>query len=146
MNITPENHMKRIIQILVLFIASVGHAQPIEHPINTRTVACLDLDSNQTTSGMIQCESIAREEWNEEMNKYYNLLIDTLSHQSGLLLIESQKAWIEFNQNEQEFSGSLYYADMQGTMWYVVNAGRRSELVRQRALELKEYYETYIHE
>jgi uncharacterized protein YecT (DUF1311 family) len=145
MNITPEDHMKRLLPILLLFIASIGHAQSIEHPIDIRTIACLDLDSNQTTYGMIQCESIAREEWNTEMNKYYNLLVDTLSDESGVLLSESQKTWTEFNQNEQKFSSSLYYSEMQGTMWHVVNAGRRSEIVRQRALELKQYYETYMH-
>lgn len=134
--------MKPFLTILLLFIASIGNAQPDEHPIDTRCIACHDIDSNQTTYGMMQCESIAREEWTVEMNKYYGLLLDSLSDETAYLLIESQKAWTEYNLNEQKLANSIYYVEMQGTMWWVVNAGRLSEMVRQRALELKEYFET----
>jgi uncharacterized protein YecT (DUF1311 family) len=137
--------MKPLLPIILLFIVSFVRAQSDEHPIDVRNVACHDIDSNQTTYGMMQCESITREEWNVEMNKYYNLLLDSLSEETGLLLKSSQEAWLEYNKKEQQYSSSLYYSDMDGTMWYVVNAGRWNEIVRKRALELKEYYETYTY-
>lgn len=138
--------MKTLLPIFLLFTASFVSAQSEEHPIDLRNIACHDIDTNQTTYGMMQCENLAREEWNVEMNKYYNLLLDTLSEETGQLLKRSQEAWLEYSTKEQEYSSSLYYFDMDGTMWYVVNAGRWKEIVRKRALELKTYYETFTFE
>jgi uncharacterized protein YecT (DUF1311 family) len=137
--------MKPFLPILLLFIVSCGHAQSNEHPVDVRNVACHDIDSNQTTYGMMECESLASEEWKVEMNKYYNLLLDTLSGESSVLLKQSQEAWIEYNKKENLFSSSLYYSDMEGTMWRVVNAGRLKDIIRKRALDLKEYYETFTY-
>jgi len=92
---------------------------------------------------MIQCEVIAYQDWFEEMDKYYNLLLDTLSEESAELLISSQEAWSEYNSKEHSFSSKMYYSDMDGTMWRVVNAQRVKDIVRTRALELKDYYDSY---
>ena len=137
--------MKQILPLLLCFVAIVGYVQSEEHPIDVRNNACHDIDSNQTTYGMMQCEAVAREEWFIEINNYYNLLLDTLSESADSLLKASQEAWIEYNLKEKSFSSSLYYSEMDGTMWRVVNAGRMKDIVRKRALELKEYYETFTY-
>lgn len=134
------------IPILLYFLPLFGNAQPEEHPIDVRNAACHAIDSNQTTYGMVECERITREEWREEMDKYYNLLLDTLSTEADLILETAQGKWLEYMEAEEEFSSTLHYEEMEGTMWYVVNAGRRTELFRKRALELKEYYNTFTFE
>lgn len=111
-----------------------------KHPIDIRLDKCHTINSNQTTYGMMNCEAIARDEWNIEMNKYYKLLMDTLQTGEGTKLKASQNAWLSYRDKEMEFSGTMYY-NMQGTMWRVEAAGRSCEIVKQRALEIKGYYD-----
>ncbi|MFN0187506.1 MAG: lysozyme inhibitor LprI family protein, partial [Bacteroidia bacterium] len=110
------------------------------HPIDIKREKCHSIDSNQTTAGMIGCEYIANEEWDIEMNKYYKLLMDTLKADEKLKLKAAQKVWLNYRDRENEFSSSMYY-NMQGTMWHVVSAGRSCEIVKQRAIELKVYFD-----
>ena len=135
--------MKQISLILFLLTSLFSIAQTDNHEIDLRNAQCHDIDTNQNTFGMIQCEEVARKEWFVEMNKYYNLLLDTLSEETAELLVLSQEAWNEFNLKEHSFSSSMYYSDMDGTMWRVVNAQRVKDIVRKRALELKDYYDSY---
>ncbi len=111
-----------------------------KHPIDIRLEKCHSVDSNQTTYGMMNCEAIARDEWDLEMNKYYKLLMDTLQTDAKAKLKAAQVSWLNYRDNEKEFAGTMYY-NIQGTMWHVVAAGRNCDIVRQRALELKDYYE-----
>lgn len=90
---------------------------------------------------MMQCESIAREKWNNEMDKYYGLLVGKLSLIEKEKLEYAQKLWGEYKESELDFEGTMYY-NMQGTLWRVVAAERSRQIIKTRALELKEYYET----
>lgn len=114
-----------------------------EFAIDRKLEACLDVDSNQTTVGMIQCTNVAEEEWDKELNKNYKLLMRILSEEEKAKLKESQRKWIEFRDKENEFSGTMYY-NLQGTMWRVVAAEARYQIVKQRALDLKNYYDVLI--
>jgi uncharacterized protein YecT (DUF1311 family) len=111
-----------------------------KHPIDIRLEKCHAIDTNQTTYGMMNCEAIARDEWDKEMNKYYKLLMDTLQKDEKAKLKTAQISWLSYRDKERDFSGTMYY-NMQGTMWRVAAAGRSCDIVRQRALELKEYYD-----
>ena len=110
------------------------------HPIDIRLQECLDTDSNQTTQGMTVFESEAQDQWFREMTKYYKLLLELLSPEEKKKLEITQKRWMEYRESELDFAGSTYY-NMEGTLWRVVAAGRACDIVKQRALELKEYYE-----
>ena len=110
------------------------------HSIDIRLQECLDADSNQTTQGMIMCESAAQDQWLSEMTKYYKLLLELLPPEEKKKLEITQKQWTEYRESELDFAGSTYY-NMEGTLWRVVAAGRACDIVKQRALELKEYYE-----
>ncbi len=111
-----------------------------KHPIDIRLEKCHLIESNQTTFGMVNCETIAREEWDLEMNRYYKLLMNTLQTDEKVKLKAAQVSWLSYRDKEMEFSAKMYY-NQQGTMWRVVAAGRSCDIVRQRALELKSYYE-----
>ena len=56
-------------------------------------------------------------------------------------LLEAQRQWINYRDKEFEFMKNYYYEKKQGTMWSIVAAGSRYDLVKARALELKNYYE-----
>ena len=112
----------------------------IKHPIDIKLEKCLSIDSNQTTLGMIQCSSIAENEWDKELNKYYNLLLTKLNVDEKQKLKNTQRYWLIYRDNELSFSGTMYY-NMEGTMWRVAAAGRSCDIVKERALELKNYYD-----
>jgi uncharacterized protein YecT (DUF1311 family) len=109
--------------------------------IDIRLKACLDSDENGTTVGIMGCTYRAENSWDAEMNKYYQQLKSLLTPVEMEKLKTSQIKWLEFR--DAEFSTSdLIYNDMQGTMWPIVRADSQMEIVRQRALELKYYYES----
>jgi len=111
-----------------------------KHPIDLTLEECHSIDSNQTTYGMMECEATAQEEWDSEMNKYYKLLMEVLKPEEKEKLKAAQRQWIVYRDNEKDFATTMYY-NMEGTMWRVVAAGRLTEIIRARALELKGYYE-----
>ncbi|MBK9733114.1 MAG: DUF1311 domain-containing protein [Chitinophagaceae bacterium] len=113
----------------------------MQNPIDIRLKECLEVDSNYTTYGMMHCEALARDEWDVEMNKYYHLLIDTLNADEKEKFKVAQRQWLKYRDKEFEFSATMHY-NMQGTMWRVVAAARSCEIVKARALELKDYFET----
>tara|TARA_R110001592_G_scaffold361660_1_gene673000 strand:- start:897 stop:1184 length:288 start_codon:yes stop_codon:yes gene_type:complete len=88
---------------------------------------------------MISCEETARKEWDEELNKNYQLLLNVLDSTSKEKLIVSQRHWVKFREKELDLANQISY-EMEGTMWRVVAAGRRTEIVKQRALELQDYF------
>lgn len=97
------------------------------------------IEKNPSTQGVIRCASIAEEAWDKEMNKYYKLLMDVLKDDEKTKLKDSQLKWVVFRDSEFDFSGTMYY-NLGGTMWLVVNADKRADIVKSRTLELKDYY------
>ncbi len=120
---------------------SIGqNAQPEKHPIDIKLEQCHLVDSNQTTYGMMNCEAIARDEWEKEMNKYYKMLMDTLPVEEKTKLKITQTLWLDYKEKEIEFSSTMYY-NMTGTLWHIVAVSRTCEIMKTRALELKSYFD-----
>jgi uncharacterized protein YecT (DUF1311 family) len=111
-----------------------------KHPIDIRCEECLKADSSFTTAGMIECEAVAANEWDDELNKYYKLLMAVLSPDEKEQLKTAQIKWLEYRDKEIKFSQTLYN-NMKGTMWRVVDASRLKEIIKQRAIEIKSYYD-----
>ena len=109
-----------------------------KHPIDIQRENCLDIDSNQTTIGMVDCERITADLWDKQLNEYYNSLMKLLNKEEKQSLKESQLKWLEYRDSEMKFYGS-FYNNMDGTICKIVAAGRRCDVIRTRALELKEY-------
>ncbi|GHV58734.1 hypothetical protein FACS1894182_11700 [Bacteroidia bacterium] len=89
---------------------------------------------------MMLCYSAAEKEWDAELNKYYKLLMGILSQESQGKLLAAQRLWLKFRDSENTFSTDMYYG-LGGTMWRIVATQRSMDIVKTRALELKEYYE-----
>ena len=116
-----------------------------KHPIDIKVEECLAIGSNQTTVGMINCIQTAMEEWDAELNKYYKLLMNTLNTDEQEKLRASQRQWLVFRDKEFEFLGTRY-GNMEGTIFNIIEADSRNNFVKQRALELKSYYDILIFE
>lgn len=132
-----------LLTLLLLTTVTFGQDEKIKekHPIDIQLEKCHSIDSNQTTYSMIQCEVIARDAWDSEMNKYYQLLMSILQADEKAKLKAAQVSWLTYHNKEKEFSRTVYY-NLQGTMWRVIAAGRACEILKQRTLELKAYYDT----
>ena len=133
-------HLTILFLTWILAVNAYGQAEMAEHIIDKRLRECLDSTENQTTIGMTGCSIRAGEEWDKELNKNYNLLISKLSVDEKEKLKNAQRSWILYRDKELEFASTMYI-DLQGTMWRIVLADRQTELTRQRALDLKAYYD-----
>ena len=141
--LTQNEAMKYITVLCVILIqagSAYGQREAEEHIIDKYLRECLDSTENQTTVGMTGCAIRAGKEWDKELNKNYNLLISELSVDEKEKLKIAQKNWILYRDREIEFARTMY-VNLQGTMWRTVFADRQTELIRQRALELKAYYD-----
>jgi len=131
---------------ILLTIFTFGQESETEkHPIDIKVEECLAIPSNQTTIGMIDCIQTAMEEWDAELNKYYKLLMNNLDNNEQDKLRDAQRQWLVFRDKEFEFIGTRY-GKMEGTMFNIIEADSRNNIVRQRALELKSYYDILIFE
>jgi uncharacterized protein YecT (DUF1311 family) len=129
--------------VIGLLTSSAVFSQDIEGDKNSIDIAlenCLDIDSNQTTVGMMECAYTAEEAWDKELNKYYRLLMQNLAEEDKALLKTAQKNWLTYRDSERDFEGSAYY-NLQGTMYRVFAADRYMEITKERAEDLRVYYE-----
>lgn len=99
------------------------------------------INNNKTgdTDKMLKATNSAQMDWNKELNKYYKLLLQNLSGQDKQDLINSQKAWESYKQYQIRLTNNTIL-NMQGTMYINVAGGCRREIIKQRALELKQMY------
>lgn len=90
---------------------------------------------------MRHCIIKAKEDWDKELNTYYNLLKNKPSKSAFESLKESQKQWLIYRDNEFAFISIFYFEVKEGTMWYIVAENMKKEIVKNRALSLQIYYE-----
>lgn len=111
-----------------------------ENSIDIQEKKCLDKDD---ISNANQCNCIisAQEGWDKELNKYYNLLKSKLKNEDFEVLKNSQKQWISYRDKEFLFISKYFFEIKQRTMWYRIADGKKKEIIKSRALELKNYYE-----
>lgn len=83
----------------------------------------------------------SRKSWDKQLNKYYGLLKTKLPKEAFEVLKESQKQWMNYHDKEYLFIYKFYYEVKDGTMWYAIAENKKKEIVKERAIELKEYYE-----
>ena len=105
------------------------------HLIDLAWEACLDDSTHHTTDDIIQCELKALEAWQEEMEKQYHLLMDSLDSEQKALLQLSQERWEAFYKADAELFNQYYYSQG-GTLWPAFSLSHNRELVRERARDL----------
>lgn len=139
------NKIKILFFLLILFSASL-FSQVMEHPIDKFTSDCMN--ENGSTIGIINCTKEAYLLWDQEMNKYYNLLKEVLDEEAFAKLKAAQLKWIEFRDLEIEngngIYGFIYDTAGGGTMYPMIASVIKVEIVKTRALELKSYYDSIM--
>ena len=129
---------------LLILIPCLTFGQANEkHPLDIQRENCFDISENQTTYGMINCERESANLWDKQLNEYYQILMKHLKKSEQKSLRAAQKKWIEYRDEELKFYGQ-FYNNMDGTMWPLIAANRRYEVIKTRALELKEYIDNLL--
>ena len=98
------------------------------------------IDDAPWTSGVIEANEWAIEEWDKLLNKNYNALMSKLDKKNQELLRASQREWIKFRDLEFKFNED-YWAGFGGTMYIPFPSGFQSGFIRERALRLGYYLE-----
>ena len=111
------------------------------HPIDKAERDCIA--KNMTTAGMSNCSYIAMDAWFKEIDKYVNLLKDVTSKDEYNNILEAQTQWKKYQ--EAEFEAVSILINKQGTIYQNFLAGEECDLVKQRAINVKNFYE-YLNE
>ena len=135
--------MKQALIFLILILPMVCFSQQDIDSIDIKCDQCMSLDSNYSTNSMVSCLLTAQEEWTKKMNMYYNLLTENLSNESVKLLYHSQEVWLNYKEAQISYLISYYHSDMYGGN-HLERAEEIKNLVRKRALELRDQYEDFI--
>lgn len=101
----------------------------------------LKLDIDYSTNGMVISTLDANKEYDKLLNKYYQMLLNSLNEEDKEILKNSQRNWIVFRDSELELNGILmndYYSGG-GTIQRVFAASRVLEITRDRVIEFYHY-------
>lgn len=129
--------MKNKIKIFVLVcILSISVGPLWAHPIAEELDQCIEQDPS--TSGQVECIAIALEQWDQELNRVYTILMNRLDDESKATLRASQRQWIKFRDDELKFLAD-YYANFSGTMYVPMQAFEPVRITRDRTQQLQKY-------
>jgi len=122
--------------ISILFLASLSTAQEQpQHPIDKALDACID--KNGSTAGMVECTDKAYAAWDKELNKNYGELMRALNPKQKEALRLAQLEWIKYRDLEFKSIDSIYDT-LEGTMYIPMRISAHLEVIKKRALELKD--------
>lgn len=102
---------------------------------------CLSKDNS--TAGQRNCINSAQKSWDKELNKTYISLSQKLSKNGKNELVEAQRSWMKFRDSEFKLIDKYYFGVKKATLFYVIAENKKLEIVKERALQLKEYDEQF---
>jgi uncharacterized protein YecT (DUF1311 family) len=122
--------------ISILLLAPLSTAQePTQHPIDKTLDACID--KNGSTAGMVECTDKAYAAWDKELSKNYGELMPALNPKQKEALRLAQLEWIKYRDLEFKSIDSVYDT-LEGTMYIPMRISAHLEVIKKRALELKD--------
>lgn len=107
-----------------------------KHPIDAWLEQCTAKD--ESTAGQLNCLAEAFRKWDAELNRVYQELMKKLPEAARPALKSAQVAWLKHRDEEFKLLAALY-DPLDGTMYGLMKAADRVDLVRKRALELSSY-------
>ncbi|MFC4164376.1 lysozyme inhibitor LprI family protein [Epilithonimonas zeae] len=130
--------MKKSIVIFFLFATIFPLAQnKIDHTLEK----CLNQDNS--TAGQRNCIISAQQSWDKELNKSYTSLNHKLNNTAKKELLEAQRNWISFRDSEFKLINKYYLDVKKGTIFQVISENKKLQIIKERALQLKEYDEQF---
>lgn len=104
-----------------------------ENPIDSICESCIE--ENPHTQGVIVCYANAAAAWDSLLNaEYSSVMLQLNSEQQGKLR-EAQRSWISFR--DDMFTSFYYiYGKNSGTLWKVIIAQEKMELIKAQALRI----------
>ena len=133
------SYFKKIASLLLpvfVITASYSQVEQVKHPLDNVYKDCCN--RNHGDYGASRCANEISQEWDKEILKYYNALMNILDSNAQKNLRKAEKQWMEYRNAEYTFSRDL--SNMEGTMYIRIRAQKNMRIVRARALELKSYY------
>ena len=112
------------------------------HPIDKTERDCIA--KVYSTYDISQCSYKAMDMWFKEIDKYLGLLKTITTEEDYTNILKAQENWKKYQ--EAEFVALSPIMNKQGTMFQNVAVGNKTNVVKERALELKELYETLKYE
>lgn len=135
--------MKKLVSLLFIFLSVSIFSQnknQQENVIDIEESKCFD-KQDISNAEMRKCTIKARDSWDKELNKFYNLLACKLPKDAFEILKVSQKEWVIYRDKEFKFITKFYFEVKEGTMWYNIAENKKKEIVKNRALELQMYFQ-----
>src|SRR6266496_4676733 len=104
-----------------IFSNSFLFAQKKEDKIEIELSKCLKSEEGSTTVGMCNCIYEALDKWDKKLNVIYKKLLATVDSTAKQKLIDAQRQWLKFKENEINLIDATY-GNQDGTMWLIVRA------------------------
>ena len=133
------SYLKKMTSLLLtifVFTTSFSQVEQTKHRLDDVYKECYS--KHHGDFGALKCANEISQEWDKEILKYYNALMNILDTNAQNNLKQAEDQWMKYRNKEYIFSRKLY--DMEGTMYSRIRAQKNMKIVRSRALELKSYY------
>jgi uncharacterized protein YecT (DUF1311 family) len=133
--------MKKALSLSLLITWGLMAHAADEHPIDVKMVACVE--KNPSTVGMMTCTEKAGKSWDVELNQVYQSLQAKFGKKAAPQLKMAQQQWLKYRDAEFAAIDSMYrviYDKMGGgTIWSLMAAQNKVDVVKARVLTLTEY-------
>jgi uncharacterized protein YecT (DUF1311 family) len=134
--------MKNLLVLLFVLLCVPAFAQ---EPIDAQHEACMDAASN--AGEMTECYVATEAAWDKELNANYKKLMAVITKAGDLetkaIVLDAQRKWLAFR--EANVAAEKVFLPTNDNHWNTVGtfAPKEIEMLRSRALELKDYCEMY---
>lgn len=129
-----------ILSIVCLLPGSFLRAQEakLQYPIDKSFEECLAKDTS--AGNLYNCAFEAYASWDRMMDKEYKKLLRNLkTEKDRAAMKQAQSSWITYRDNEFRTYDNMF--NKPGSRWIRLRAEGRIDIVRTRALQLKQYNE-----
>ena len=108
-----------------------------KNPIDKKEAYCINKTNN--SSDLRTCIYDASEDWEKEINKYLLLLKKSTTKEQYKIIKDSQNLWIKEKEKDYQVVDKFIY-NHGGTMYFDIAAGEYKDIIKNRALFLKNLY------
>ena len=126
---------KILLAFLILFLTN-SYTFAVDNKIDTIEQDCIN--KAFSTQNISACTIQAQNAWQNEIEKYYNLLFNILPKDKKHLLKKSQKDWKKYKKSQFDLLDNTIF--ISGTMYSNVIQGYKRDIYKYRAIELEELY------